>query len=98
MCLHRFCPHGRIGVMLDALSTLDDENLAQRVACRDGSAADRAVAVSSYEELYRRHARQLLAFLAARCSAADREDLLQRVWLKVWEKPNFLSASKGTQK
>jgi len=36
------------------------------------------------EELYARHARRLLAFLAARVSRSDLEDVHQAVWERVW--------------
>lgn len=37
------------------------------------------------ETLYERHAPALLAFLAARSSAADAEDLHHDLWLRVWK-------------
>lgn len=62
-------------------STQTDEQLAAAAQRRD-AAASRA-----FEELYRRHARLVLAFLAARCPRGiDAADLAQQAWLRVWEK------------
>jgi RNA polymerase sigma factor (sigma-70 family) len=38
----------------------------------------------AFEQLYRRHAPLLLAFIAARSRPADREDLHQEVWRRAW--------------
>jgi RNA polymerase sigma factor (sigma-70 family) len=58
-----------------------DETLAGRAARRDESAAAR----DAFRDLYDRHARRLLAFLAGRVKQAAVEDLAQDVWQKVWQ-------------
>jgi DNA-directed RNA polymerase specialized sigma24 family protein len=40
----------------------------------------------AFEELYRRHASRLLAFLAARVKRSDLDEVHQDVWLRVWER------------
>jgi RNA polymerase sigma-70 factor (ECF subfamily) len=62
-----------------------DEDLAA-VAARRGD-SDRALRAARevFEQLYRRHAPLLLAFVAARVRAADREDLHQEVWRRAWQ-------------
>lgn len=41
---------------------------------------------AAFDELYKRHARELLAFLVARLkNLTDAEDVLQEVWVKVWK-------------
>jgi RNA polymerase sigma factor (sigma-70 family) len=63
-----------------------DEDLAQIVARRLQSDGAMASARSAFEELYSRHARPLLAFLASRVRRADLDDLHQEVWQKVWHR------------
>jgi RNA polymerase sigma-70 factor (ECF subfamily) len=62
-----------------------DEQLGSTVARRAASAAALRAAKVAFEELYRRHARALLAFLASRAPRADLEGLAQTVWARVWE-------------
>jgi RNA polymerase sigma-70 factor (ECF subfamily) len=62
-----------------------DEALAGRAARRDASPAARADAQDAFRELYDRHARRLLAFLAGRVKSAAVEDVAQDVWQKVWQ-------------
>ena len=62
-----------------------DEQLAAVAAGRDTSGAAPRPAHEALEELYRRHAPLLFAFIAARAPAADREDLHQEVWRRVWQ-------------
>ncbi len=62
-----------------------DEALAGRVAKREESPAARTAAQDACRELYDRHARRLLAFLAGRVKAAAVEDIAQEVWQKVWQ-------------
>jgi RNA polymerase sigma-70 factor (ECF subfamily) len=62
-----------------------DEQLAARVARREGSEPERRAAREAFERLYGRHAPMLLAFLGARVSPrADADDLHQEVWQRVW--------------
>jgi RNA polymerase sigma-70 factor (ECF subfamily) len=62
-----------------------DADLAAVVAARsaDDPAAGRA-ARAACDQLYRRHAGKLLAFLSARCPRADLDDVHQEVWVRVW--------------
>jgi RNA polymerase sigma factor (sigma-70 family) len=62
-----------------------DDQLAAAAARRDESGAVPRAAQIAFEELYRRHAPLLFAFLAARAPASDREDLHQEVWRRVWQ-------------
>jgi RNA polymerase sigma-70 factor (ECF subfamily) len=62
-----------------------DEDLAARMAKRDESARDWASAQEACRELYERHARRMIAFLAARVRLAVVEDIHQEVWQKVWQ-------------
>jgi RNA polymerase sigma factor (sigma-70 family) len=64
----------------------DDERLAKVVAERNQPQADWRAAQQACEQLYMRHARKLLAFLAARVSRSDLEDIHQGVWEKVWQR------------
>jgi RNA polymerase sigma-70 factor (ECF subfamily) len=66
-------------------SALSDEQLAvcltparKRGAARDAEAA--------FQQLYQRHARPLLAFLAGRVRRDQLDDVHQTVWLRVWER------------
>jgi RNA polymerase sigma factor (sigma-70 family) len=63
-----------------------DEQLAARIARPRESAAHLRDAQDACRELYQRHARPLLAFLAGRVARADLEDAHHAVWLRVWEK------------
>jgi RNA polymerase sigma-70 factor (ECF subfamily) len=58
-----------------------DEALAERASRRD----DPRDARHAFGELYDRHARRLLAFLAGRVREAAVEDVAQDVWQKVWQ-------------
>jgi RNA polymerase sigma factor (sigma-70 family) len=62
-----------------------DEQLGAAVARRTASPVALRAAQEAFEELYRRHARPLLAFLAARAPRADLENLAHTVWARVWE-------------
>jgi RNA polymerase sigma factor (sigma-70 family) len=62
-----------------------DEALAGRVAKRDESPKARTTAQDACRDLYDRHARRLLAFLAGRVSSAVVDDIHQDVWQKVWQ-------------
>jgi RNA polymerase sigma-70 factor (ECF subfamily) len=62
-----------------------DEALAAVIAQRDRSAQAWRSAQEACAQLYQRHARQLLAFLAARVRRRDLEDLHQAVWQRVWQ-------------
>ncbi len=57
-----------------------DEQLAQFCAQRGKAGED------AFLELYRRHGRPLLAFLATRVRREALEDVHQTVWLRVWER------------
>ena len=64
-------------------SSYSDERLAAGiVGPSSGTGADQGIEL--FEELYLRHAHFLLAFVAARISPAEVDDVLQAVWLKVW--------------
>ena len=61
-----------------------DAALAARAAARGpGRLAD---AQAAFEQLYRLHARPLVAFIASRVPSADADDLHQTVWAKAWER------------
>jgi RNA polymerase sigma factor (sigma-70 family) len=66
-------------------SPLSDEQLAQGLAGRDDSPTGLQAARAACEQLYARHARKLLAFLAARVPRSILEDLHQEVWRRVWQ-------------
>jgi RNA polymerase sigma factor (sigma-70 family) len=61
-----------------------DEHLAAIVARRGLSEAAMFAARDAFGRLYERHARRLLAFLAARVRRDDLEDLHQEVWQRAW--------------
>ena len=61
-----------------------DEQLAEAVARRDQSPQHWNRAQEACAQLYVRHARKLLAFLAARVHCSDLEDVHQEVWERVW--------------
>lgn len=65
-------------------SSVSDEQLAQTIARRDQSAGAWQQARQACGELYVRHARKLLAFLAARVQRSDLEDVHQAIWERVW--------------
>jgi RNA polymerase sigma factor (sigma-70 family) len=62
-----------------------DETLAERIARRDRPDGSMASARSAFEQLYRRHAPSLLAYLFARVGHEEAEDLHQYTWLRAWE-------------
>lgn len=66
-------------------SASSDEALAELIACRDESARAWKLAQEACGQLYQRHARKLLAFLAARGNREDMEDVHQRIWERVWQ-------------
>src|SRR5262245_41296296 len=72
--------------MLPALSTLTDEQLAEVVIARTQSAEAFQRATDSFEELYSRHSRWLLSYLAVRVDRSDLDDINQVVWQRVWER------------
>ena len=61
-----------------------DTQLAAVVARRGDSEPARLAACDAFERLYRRYAPLLLAFLASRVRAGERDDLHQEVWQRVW--------------
>jgi len=61
-----------------------DEELAAAIRQRDVSPALWQSAQDACTELYQRHARHLLAFLASRARRADLDDLHQAIWERVW--------------
>jgi RNA polymerase sigma factor (sigma-70 family) len=63
-----------------------DEQLAERIAHQQEPGAARQGAHAAFEELYRRHAGRLLAFLASRVHRSDLDEVHQEVWLRVWER------------
>src|SRR5689334_18006064 len=67
------------------VSSPTDEQLGMKLSRRERSAADLAAARDACEQLYARHARGLLAFLAARVRREDVEDAHQRVWQRAWD-------------
>jgi len=65
-------------------STIEtDEQLASAASRR--KPGDRS-AEKAFLELYERHARALLAWLASRASPSDLDDLQQEIWQRVWSK------------
>lgn len=62
-----------------------DEQLAARISVRDESPGQWERAQHDFEDLYSRHARKLLAFLAGRVRRSDLEDVHQAVWERVWQ-------------
>jgi RNA polymerase sigma-70 factor (ECF subfamily) len=69
---------------LDRASAID-EQLAELASAAGSSESMRGEAVPAFEELYHRHARLLLAFVAARCESSEVDDIFQTVWSKVWK-------------
>jgi RNA polymerase sigma-70 factor, ECF subfamily len=61
-----------------------DEQLAAVAAEQRDSDRGQRAGRDAFEQLYRRHAPLLLAFIAARARPADREDLHQEVWRRAW--------------
>lgn len=66
--------------------TAPDEELAVTIARRTASAEGGRLARRAGEELYRRHARKLLAFLTTRVHRSDLDDFHQGIWERVWER------------
>jgi RNA polymerase sigma-70 factor (ECF subfamily) len=66
-------------------SALSDEQLAETVARRDRSTATWQEARQACDQLYLRHSRKLVAFLAARVRRSELEDVHQAVWQRVWQ-------------
>jgi RNA polymerase sigma-70 factor (ECF subfamily) len=62
-----------------------DEQLAAAAARRDDPGVPVRAARDAFEQLYRRHAPLLLAFISARVRPTDREDLNQEVWRRAWD-------------
>ena len=67
----------------DTVETSDAE-LAAACVRRDESAHARRLAEAAFRTLYDRHAKRLIAFLAARVNMAALDDVHQDVWTKVW--------------
>ena len=65
-------------------TTESDEQLAAVVGRRGDSDRALLAARDAFERLYHRHAALLLAFLASRVRADEREDIHQDVWQRVW--------------
>jgi RNA polymerase sigma-70 factor (ECF subfamily) len=63
-----------------------DEHLAQLIAARNGTRRCLERAHTACTQLYVRHSPGLLAFLARHVPAAERDDLHQAVWSRVWQK------------
>jgi RNA polymerase sigma factor (sigma-70 family) len=68
-----------------AVSDPTDEQLAEQIVRLREDDSDSDAARRNFEQLYRRHAPKLLAFLAARVRRSDVEDVHQVVWQRVWE-------------
>ncbi len=64
---------------------MSDEQLAALVAARDESARAGDEAKRAFAELFDRHARKLLAFLASRARRSDLDDVHQEIWQRVWQ-------------
>ena len=62
----------------------DDEPLALLVVRREDSGPALRAACEAFDQLYQRHARTLVAFLAARVRRGELEDLNQEVWRRAW--------------
>jgi RNA polymerase sigma-70 factor, ECF subfamily len=65
-------------------SSLSDTQLAEIIARRERSALDLQNARQACDQLYERHGRVLLAFLAGRARRSDIEDFNQAIWERVW--------------
>lgn len=65
---------------------LSDEQLAEVIARRGPSGGSAGAARAAFEQLYHRHARLLLAFLAGRAGRNDVDDIHQEVWQRVWHR------------
>lgn len=63
-----------------------DETLAADIAEREVGDAAMRRAQDAFHQLYGRHARKLLAFLASRTHRSDLEDVHQAVWQRVWQR------------
>jgi RNA polymerase sigma-70 factor (ECF subfamily) len=63
-----------------------DEQLAELIVHQQDSDQARQAAHEAFEELYRRHAGRLLAFLSARLPRSDLDEVHQDVWMRVWER------------
>jgi len=63
-----------------------DEQLTEVIAKRDWSREAWQQAQDACAQLYQRHARKLLVFLAARGNKSDAEDIAQKVWQQVWQR------------
>lgn len=66
-----------------AIRLVSDEELAAQVARRDTD-THRDMGQTAYSELYSRHSRRLLAFLASRVGRSDLDDVSQEIWQRVW--------------
>ncbi|MBT4863887.1 MAG: sigma-70 family RNA polymerase sigma factor [Planctomycetaceae bacterium] len=73
--------------MIDAsdLSNLNDSKLTARIADRDESVSHWNESQRCFEELYNRHAKLLLAFLASRVHRSDLDDVHQTIWQRIWQ-------------
>ena len=70
---------------MTAEDSLTDEEMADLIKSRDDSTTAMHRANSSFERLYERHGRLLLAFLSSRVNRSDLEDVHQSVWQKIWQ-------------
>ncbi|MGH7128258.1 MAG: RNA polymerase sigma factor, partial [Planctomycetaceae bacterium] len=68
-----------------SLTDLSDEQLAESISVRHESCERWRLAQECFEELYRRHGRNMSAFLAARVLSSEIEDMHQAVFERVWE-------------
>lgn len=81
------------GMSAAGVAHLSDDELAAHSVNRSTS-AEANQAAESFQELYQRHSRALLAFIAARTARSRRDDIYQAVWLKVWEKLNTFQSGR----
>ncbi len=72
--------------MSTSLNCLSDEQLCYAIARRHEDGSVDGLAKESFEELYGRYARWLLAYLSSRVRRQELEDVAQVVWQRVWER------------
>ncbi len=72
--------------MSASLKTHSDEQLAAILIDRNRDDASFERATSAFTELYERHSRWLLSYLAGRVKWHDLDDVHQVVWQRVWER------------
>jgi RNA polymerase sigma factor (sigma-70 family) len=81
--LDSFSAGGDTAAMSSPTPESTDEQLARSARHRDPEVLE--LAQDACRELYRRYARPLLAFLAARLPYSDLEDAHHEVWVRVWQ-------------